>query len=168
VTTWPRSQIAGDDLASRVANHLRISPTGNIVQNLRWLGLFADEPTGVEGETVADAMIELLHRKLALGGGRDMVILQHDFEVLYPGEEDRREHITATLVAYGEPGGFTAMARTVGMPAAVGAKLILTDRLPLTGCHIPTHPALYQPILVELEAAGLRMTEDTRPSGREG
>ena len=154
------TQIAGDDLASRVANYLHISPTGNIIQNLRWLGLFAEEKTGVKGETGADAMVELLNRKLKLAAeARDMVILQHDFKVRYPEEGNRRERIVATLVAYGEPGGFTAMARTVGMPAAIASKLILADELPLTGCHIPMHPAIYKPILAELEEAGIRMTE---------
>ena len=38
-------------------------------------------------------------------------------------------------------------------------RLILTDRIPLTGCHAPTHPAIYKPILAELEKKGLRMTE---------
>ena len=33
------TSIAGDDLASRVANYLQISPTGRILQNLEWLGV---------------------------------------------------------------------------------------------------------------------------------
>ena len=45
------------------------------------------------------------------------------------------------------------------MPAAIAAELILTDQIPLTGCQIPTHPAIYKPILAELEKEGLRMTE---------
>jgi saccharopine dehydrogenase-like NADP-dependent oxidoreductase len=154
------TQVAGDDLASRVANFLHISPTGQIMQNLAWLGLFSGEPTGVDGDTSAAAMVELLNRKLRLNAeARDMVVLQHDFLVRYPKDDDRRERIIATLVAYGEPGGFTAMAKTVGMPAAIAAELILTDRIPLTGCQIPTHPAVYKPILTELEKHGLRMVE---------
>jgi saccharopine dehydrogenase (NADP+, L-glutamate forming) len=154
------TQVAGDSVASRVANFLHISPTGQIIQNLSWLGLFSDEKTGVEGNSAAAAMVELLNRKLQLDAeARDMVVLQHDFVIRYRNDGDRREQITATLVAYGEPGGFTAMAKTVGMPAAIAAEMILTDRIPLTGCQIPTHPAIYRPILAELEANGLTMTE---------
>jgi saccharopine dehydrogenase-like NADP-dependent oxidoreductase len=161
------TQVAGDDLASRVANFLGISPTGQIVKNLTWLGLFSDDKTGVEGDTAAEAMVELLNRKLRLGAeGRDMIVLQHDLVVRYPDEGSRRERIVATLLAFGEPGGFTAMARTVGMPAAVASELILTDRIPLTGCQVPTHPALYRPILGELEARDLRMTEEVTAPGR--
>jgi len=158
------TQVAGDSLASRVANFLRISPTGQIMKNLTWLGLFAEEKTGVTGNTAASAMVELLNRKLRLAAdARDMVILQHDFLIRYPAENSRHERIVATLIAYGEPGGFTAMAKTVGMPAAIAAELILTDQIPLTGCQIPTHPAIYKPILAELEKEGLQMTETVEP-----
>jgi len=152
--------VAGDDLPTRVANYLGISPPGSIIQNLKWLGLFSEEKTEVADETAAAAMVELLNRKLRLTSeDRDMVILQHVFEVRYPSEGDRKERIVATLVAYGEPGGFTAMARTVGLPAAIGAKLMLTERMPLVGCQIPTHPSIYRPILAELEKEEIRMTE---------
>jgi saccharopine dehydrogenase (NADP+, L-glutamate forming) len=154
------TQTAGDDLAARVANFLHISPTGQIMQNLAWLGLFSQEKTGVDGDTAAAAMVELLNRKLRLDAGAcDMVVLQHDFRVRYSEEDGRQERIVATLVAYGEPGGFTAMARTVGMPAAIATELILADRIPLTGCQIPTHPAVHRPILAELERRDLRMVE---------
>ena len=160
VTMFLPSSAAGDDLPSRVANYLNISPTGNIIENLRWLGLFSDEPTGVRGDTAAMAMTELLNRKLLLSpDARDMVILQHDFAVRYPDDRNRRERITATLIEHGDPKGHTAMARTVGMPAGVAAKLLLAGELPLTGCHIPTHPAIYGPILRELEQNGLVFKE---------
>jgi saccharopine dehydrogenase (NADP+, L-glutamate forming) len=158
------TQVAGESLESRVANFLQINPTGRIIQILKWLGLFSDEVTGVEGDTPAAALIELLNRKLQLTGqGRDMVILQHKFEVKYPDEGRRREQITTTLIDYGEAGGFTAMARTVGMPVGIAAKLILTGELPLTGCHIPTHPTVYLPVLRELERNGIVFREKVEP-----
>ena len=154
------TQIAGDDIAGRVANFLHINPTGNIIQHLRWLGLFSNEKTDVTGDTAAAAMIELLNRKLTLTAeGRDMVILLHRFAVRYPEEGDRRERVTTTMIDRGEPGGFTAMARTVGMPVGIAAKLLLEGELPLTGCPIPTHPVVYTAVLRELEQAGLRFTE---------
>ncbi|MDI6856140.1 MAG: saccharopine dehydrogenase C-terminal domain-containing protein [Candidatus Thermoplasmatota archaeon] len=44
-----------------------------------------------------------------------------------------------------------AMARTVCLPVAIGAKLILKRKLKLTGVHIPVLPVIYNPILEELE-----------------
>jgi saccharopine dehydrogenase-like NADP-dependent oxidoreductase len=157
--------VAGVDLPQRVASHLNISPTGHIMQNMRWLGLFDEAPTAVEGETAADAMIHLLRKKLALKeGGRDMVVIVHEVHVRYPDENDRFEKVTSTMVEYGQPSGFTAMAKTVGLPAAIAVKLLLTGDLPMTGSHIPTHPAIYTPILAELEATGIRITEKTSPA----
>lgn len=152
--------IAGIHLEQRIATYLGISPTGTIIQNMRWLGLFDTTPTGAEGETMADAMVHRLKTKLTLSPtGRDLVILAH--EMVTEDGMGERERVVSVMTHQGEPGGFTAMAKTVGLPAAIVVKLILTDQLPLSGSYIPTHPALYGPILTELEAAGIRFEEHT-------
>ncbi len=161
------SSVSGADVEWRVANYLGVSRTGRIMDNLRWLGLFSSEPSGIEGATPADALIYLLNTRLALpDDGRDVIILLHEVVGRYPREGDRRERATSLLVHYGEPGGTTAMARTVGLPAAIAVELLLAGELPLTGCHIPTHPAIYEPILSRLEAEGLRFRESVYPVDR--
>jgi saccharopine dehydrogenase-like NADP-dependent oxidoreductase len=147
-------------LEQRIANFLQISPTGNIMENLRWLGLLSDESTGCQGETAAAMLVDLLSRKLPLEPGqRDMVMLVHELEVDYPGQGRPSETITSTMVEYGAPDGFTAMARAVGLPTAVTVKLLLDGAIPLTGSQIPTHPSIYEPVLREIEAAGINFTE---------
>ncbi|MGB6120772.1 MAG: saccharopine dehydrogenase C-terminal domain-containing protein, partial [Bacteroidota bacterium] len=94
-------------------------------------------------------------------GARDMVILVHEIEAIYPEEGNRKEKITSTMIEYGIPDGFTAISRTVGLPIAVAATLLLKDELPLTGCQIPTHPAVYGPVLRELSQKELEFTERT-------
>jgi saccharopine dehydrogenase-like NADP-dependent oxidoreductase len=154
--------IRGASLERRVAHLLRISPTGRIMENLRWLGLFSDELIGCEGDTTCAMMVHLLRRKLPLtADGRDLVLLVHELEVEYPDRPGER--ITSTLAVRGEPGGFTAMSRTVGLPVAIAARLRLRGGLALTGSLIPTHPAVYEPVLAELEAVGLRFTETREP-----
>ena len=54
------------------------------------------------------------------------------------------------------------MSRTVGLPAAIGARLVLEGRIGLTGVHVPVHPEIYGPILEELEALGIRFEEKRR------
>ncbi|HNK29628.1 MAG TPA: saccharopine dehydrogenase C-terminal domain-containing protein [Ferruginibacter sp.] len=51
------------------------------------------------------------------------------------------------------------MAKTVGLPLGIAAKLILTDALKLRGLHIPTVKDIYEPVLKELETNGIRFTE---------
>ncbi len=158
------STVSGSGVEWRVANYLGISRTGRIMDNLRWLGLFSEEPAGIEGKTAADALIFLLNTRLALpADGRDVIILLHEVVARFPEDGGRRERVTSTLIHYGEPGGTTAMARTVGLPTAIAVELLLAGELPLTGCHIPTHPAIYKPILSRLEAAGLRFQESVEP-----
>jgi len=154
--------IAGIHLEQRIATYLGISPTGTIIQNMRWLGLFDDEATNADGETMADALVHRLRAKLALApGGRDIVLLAH--EIVTEDESGHLERTVSFMSHRGRPDGFTAMAETVGLPSAIAVKLILTDQLPLSGSYIPTHPALYTPILAELEAAGIRFEERARP-----
>lgn len=160
--------ISGSSVEWRTAHYLRISLTGTIMDNFRWLGLFDDKPAGIQGRTAADALIWLLKTKLELPvGARDAVILLHNFVARYPDEGDRRERLTSTLVHLGDPHGspnaVTAMARTVGLPLGIAAKLLLTGEIPLTGCHIPTHPAIYEPVLRELETAGIGFEEKVTP-----
>ena len=155
--------VSGKKLEQRVANFLQINPTGNIMDNLKWLGLFSEEKIGGNYRTAADVITNLLIKKLALPpDGRDMVILQHEIEVCYPKEDNRSERIITTLIEYGEPGGFTAMSKTVGLPAAIAVKLILTGKMPLTGCHIPTHPTIYEPVLAELKKLGIQFQETVK------
>jgi len=149
-------------IEQRVARFLGISPTGTIMNNLGWLGLFSDEPTRCDGGTAAEMMIDLLQWKLPLTPDmRDIVILQHELEVEY-GDRPA-ERVVSTLVAEGESDTMTAMAKTVGLPVVAATKLLLEGELSLTGSQIPIHPSLYGPILAEVEKAGLRFVEKIEP-----
>ncbi|NOY25269.1 MAG: saccharopine dehydrogenase, partial [Oligoflexia bacterium] len=125
-------------------------------------GLFSDEVIGCEGDTACAMMIHLLRQKLPLTDEmRDLVLLVHELDVEYPDRP--AERITSTLAVEGQAGGFTAMSRTVGLPVAIAVQLVLRGDLSLTGSLIPTHPAIFEPVLKEVEAAGLRFTEKREP-----
>ena len=136
------------------------------MEKLRWLGLFSTERIGCQGDTACDMMVHLLQQKLSLTPEmRDLVLLVHELDVEYPDRPNER--ITSTFAVEGDPGGFTAMSKTVGLPVAIATVLKLRGDLPLTGSLIPTHPAIYEPILPEIEAAGLRFTEQRKPLNQE-
>ncbi len=155
---------SGANIEKRVANYLNISPTGTIINNMRWLGLFSDKKIGKGPKTAAQVLEKILVEKLPLPeGSRDMVILVHEIKASYPDTKKsanrvgRKEKRTTTFIEYGD--GFTAIAKTVGMPAAIAAKLVLTGKLKIRGCRIPTHPDIYKPVLRELKKNGMKFTE---------
>ena len=56
----------------------------------------------------------------------DMIIMRHDVGIRWPDGKRDMHHID--LVVYGDQdheGGFSAMAKTVGYPAAIATKMIL-------------------------------------------
>ncbi|HEY4874944.1 MAG TPA: saccharopine dehydrogenase C-terminal domain-containing protein, partial [Puia sp.] len=53
----------------------------------------------------------------------------------------------------------TAMAKTVGLPLGIVAKLILQKKITLTGMHIPILPEIYEPVLEELKNHGIIFKE---------
>ena len=148
---------AGADLMQRVVELLGIAPSSPIIERLTWLGILSDVIVPEEATTPIDALCTLMVEQLAYGEGeQDMVILRHELEV---EREGTCERVVATLVQYGVPGGDTAIARTVGLPAAIGVRLLLEGRIELIGVHVPVTPDVYVPVLAELEGLGIRFNE---------
>ncbi len=150
------------DLRETVAAALNVAPNSGVMMTLGWLGLL-DDALVPAAETLLDVLATQMLVKMGYGEAeRDMIILLHDFVAQYP---DRREHITSTMLDFGEPEGDTSMARTVGLPAAVAARFILEGRIDLTGVHIPVVPEIYEPVLEELEQLGIGMEETVEQLG---
>ncbi len=91
-------------------------------------------------------------------GERDLLILQHQFVAEFP---DHKERITSTMIDFGIPNGDSSMNRTVGLPAAVGVRLILEGKIKSRGVLVPVLPEVYEPALVELERLGIHFSEET-------
>jgi hypothetical protein len=73
------------------------------------------------------------------------------------------EKRTATMHFKGIPYGASAMSRAVGLPMAVGARLVLEGKIKATGAHIPpTLPFLYRPVLHELANFGFIFHKKTK------
>jgi len=133
---------------------LELNPTGRIMENLRFLGLFDQEPCGAPGSTAAAMLSHLLQQRLEpKAGDRDMVILVHQMDVVF--EDQTCERLTYTMVDTGDAAGMSAMARTVGLPAALAMEMMLSGELQLKGCILPTIEDIYRPILERLRQEGL-------------
>ena len=151
----------GDDLKKDLAAYLNMDEDSEPIKRFEWLGLFGDEIIPTEKNSPLDVFADRLLEKLKYEEGeRDMIVLHHDFTAEYPGK--KKEKITSTLIDYGIPHGDSAMSRTVGLPAAIGATLILQGRIKDTGVHIPVSPTIYEPALDELEKLGIICKEKSQ------
>lgn len=148
------------DLQADVAAYLGLDPESDVIKNLTWLGLFDDEPIKSKKGSLAplDWLTQLMLARMQYAPGeRDLIVLEHHFEAIYP--TGQKERIIATLIAMGEPGGPSAMARTVSLPAAIAVDLILQGKITATGVQIPVRPDIYEPILAGLKDLGIEFTE---------
>ena len=146
------------DLKKSLASRLGIDEDSDVIGRLEWLGFLDEKPIPIEKGSALDIIGALMLEKLQYEPGeRDMIILEHTFVASYP--DGKKEKITSTLVDYGIPGGDSSMARTVGLPPAIGTKLILEGKIRELGVHIPVIPEIYVPILEELKGMGIAFTE---------
>ena len=148
------------DVKADVAVHLGVERDSAVIKNLAWLGLFDERPVQAPGNKISplDLMTQaMLERMQYAEGERDLIILVHHFDASYP--DGKKEKISSTLIAFGEPGGDTAMARTVSLPAAIGVDLILRGEVTATGVQTPVTPDWYEPILAGLKELGIECVE---------
>ncbi|XP_037495733.1 alpha-aminoadipic semialdehyde synthase isoform X2 [Jatropha curcas] len=92
---------------------------------------------------------------------QDMVLLHHEIVVEFP-DGQRPERHSATLLEFGTSKNgktVTAMALTVGIPAAIGALLLLENKIKSRGVLRPTEPEVYMPALEILQAHGIKLIE---------
>jgi saccharopine dehydrogenase-like NADP-dependent oxidoreductase len=142
-----------------VARTLGLPPINFIVAAMDWLGLFSAAPLPAGCSSPLDVLTATMLAKMPLAPGeRDLLVLQHQFVAEYP---DHREKITSTMIDFGIPGGDSSMNRTVGLPAAVGVRLILEGKVTSRGVLVPVIPEIYEPALVELQRLGIHFTETT-------
>ncbi len=108
--------------------------------------------------TPADILQILIEKAFYLeDSDKDMVIMVHEFEYTI---NELSYYLKSTLVVKGENKVKSAMAKTVGLPLGIAAKLLLQNQLKLRGLHIPTNKEIYQPILKELLQYDIRFKEE--------
>jgi saccharopine dehydrogenase (NADP+, L-glutamate forming)/spermidine synthase len=163
---YTRSFLRGStngELRTTLAGQIGLPPDSDPLSRFAWLGLFDEQPLPLNEGSPLDVMAaQMLSRMIYRPGERDMVVMQHEFIAEYPDRP--AERILSTLVTYGIPNGDTAMARTVGLPVAMGAKLIAESRLEMTGVQIPVDPRIYQPVLRDLATAGIALADHREPA----
>jgi len=128
-----------------------------VMSKLEWLGLFENTKIGLSGLSPAGVLQRLLETKWALDkDDKDLIVMWHRFNFTLNGEE---KEIISSLAVEGEDQTYTGMSNTVGLPLAIAVKLVLQNKISLTGVHLPVKAEVYEPILEELESHGINFKE---------
>ncbi|MDB5223352.1 MAG: Saccharopine dehydrogenase L-glutamate-forming [Chitinophagaceae bacterium] len=123
-----------------------------------FLGLRRKEPLPQNFTCSADILQYVLESKLAMAADdKDMIVMLHELEYEIG---NKKYEARSSLIVKGDDSLKTAMAKTVGLPLGIATKLILQDKIKLTGLHIPVAPEIYEPVLKELEENGIKFKEE--------
>ncbi|MFN5417515.1 MAG: saccharopine dehydrogenase C-terminal domain-containing protein [Flavobacteriia bacterium] len=138
----------------------RLYTKGNkeLFERFAWLDLFDDSKIiGFKNATPAQLLEKILVQKWTLKPeDKDMLVMYHEFIADFNGKQQK---ITSSMVNIGENQVYTSMSNTVGLPVAIAAKMILTEKIKLSGVQIPVIPEIYEPILEELSTFGIDFIE---------
>lgn len=148
-----------ENIKEQVAAYLGLNIDAYSIKALEWLGLFTNQKMNRYIDSPFNVTSDLMIEKMELGAEeRDMVVLQHVFLASYPDATE--EVIRSRMLDFGTPATDTSVARTVALPAAIGAEMILNGQITVKGVFRPTIPEIYTPILNKLEELEIKMVEE--------
>jgi len=129
-----------------------------VKEQLYFLGWFDEETMINKGLiSAADGIQFALETKLVLApSDKDMIVMQHEIEYELAGE---MKTVVSSLIVKGRDSIHTAMAKTVGLPLGIAARLILNGTIKLSGIHLPVTEEIYEPVLKELAGNGIQFSE---------
>lgn len=151
-----------DDILVSNLKHIIYDIVGSekMANAIKELGLLEDEPV-FKMFTPIDTLTYYLHNKLAFNQGeKDIIIMRHDIGIEWP--DGAHEVRNIDLVVYGDPYGYTAMAKTVGYPAGIASKMVLNGEIQTKGIVVPMSSEIYNPMLKRLKKEGIVSIEKTK------
>jgi saccharopine dehydrogenase-like NADP-dependent oxidoreductase len=142
----------------KLINYLGLEKDSDMMDRLRWLGIFDETKIGIEGLSPAKVLQKILEEKWQLEpDDRDMIVMQHQFDFEKDGQRKKRY---STMVCIGQDTKHTAMSLTVGLPLAMVTRRILEGNYQEKGIQLPIQPEIYNPVLEELKDYGIRFVEE--------
>ena len=142
----------------KFCSYLNLSQDSEEFSKIEWLGVFKNTIVGLKDASPAQILQKICEEKWTLDAeDKDMIVMQHQFEYVQNGEQKK---LNSSLLVFGDDPRYTSMAKTVGLPVAIAAKLILNGKINSTGVKIPTTKDIYIPVLKELEDNGINFVEE--------
>jgi saccharopine dehydrogenase-like NADP-dependent oxidoreductase len=142
-------------------NNITLNLSVEDKKRLDFIGLHDNNTIINKGKiSAADGLQFALEKKLVLSPtDKDMIVMQHEIEYELSTE---KHQVISSLVVYGKDSIHTAMAKTVGLPLGIAAKLILNGSINLSGIHLPIIKEIYEPVLKELATNGILFNEEIK------
>lgn len=129
----------------------------DFIGQIDFLGMASASPLPDNAENSASILLHLLEKKLVMKpDDKDMIVMLHELEYELNGQ---KKELKSSLIVKGKDQLHTAMSQTVGFPLGIAAKLIMQNKLKLTGLHIPVIKEIYEPVLDELAQYGIKFNE---------
>lgn len=146
-------------LSAHIAQKLNIPENDKVMSMMAWMGLFGDTPLKAGNFSSADILLDLLQQKWSMAPTeKDMVVMQHEVEYIH---REKKTTLLSTMVIKGDDREFSAMAKTVGLPMGILAKMVMNNVIDTPkGVLIPNMASVYRPVLNELKHYGVDFTEE--------
>lgn len=152
------TQKDNDDIESQLCEYVNIKKESPAFQKLQWLEIFSEKKVGLKAASPAAVLQKILEEKWAIEEkDKDMVVMQHILGYTF---EEKSFQMNTSIVCKGDDATNTAMAKTVGWPLAIAAKLVLQNKIKDKGVVLPIKPHIYNAILEELENLGIKFLEE--------
>ncbi|WP_036827042.1 saccharopine dehydrogenase family protein [Polaribacter sp. Hel1_85] len=151
-----------DSVELKLRSYLKIDQDDIMWEKLIELDIFnPKKKIGLINATPAQILQKILEDSWTLQeDDKDMIVMQHLFGYEIKGE---KRQIESSLVVIGENQTYTAMAKTVGLPVGIAALKILKGEIKTPGVKRPITKEVYEPILKELSAYGIKFSEKKVP-----
>jgi saccharopine dehydrogenase-like NADP-dependent oxidoreductase len=154
------SSISEKRIIEQVAGYLNLYEKSDILERLKWLGIFDDTEIRISSGTVVDVLVNLMVKKLSYAPGeKDMIIIHDEVKAEFP---DRTEQRLSSMRVEGIPHGDSAMSRAVSLPAAIAARHIIEGNIQARGVQMPVLKEIYEPVLGEMESFGFSFSHNTK------
>lgn len=155
ISSFLHGEYKESEITTRIAAQTGVSSL-EALRKLEWSGFFSDELVGLNAGSPAQILEHILAKRWKLSiGNRDLIVMQHKFVYNLNGKS---KTIVSNMVSRGDSSQ-TSMAKTVGLPLAIAAKLLLTGKIQSRGVVIPVKAEFYEPVLSELKALGISLDE---------
>lgn len=151
-----------DSVELKFRHQLKIDQDDIIWDKFLELDIFSkNKMVGLAKATPAQILQKILKDSWTLDkNDKDMIVMYHKFGYILNG---KKHQIDSTMVTKGEDQTYTAMAKTVGLPVAIGTLDILNGKIKTPGVQIPISKEVYDPILEELKEFGIEFHEKEVP-----